>query len=52
MKREEKMGETEDQSLKGHTMKKFKNKEKKDNFNQTKKKEKKQNNTKRDPSNV
>ena len=46
------MGETEDKSLTVHTGKNYKKKEKKDNFHHNKKKHKKQNKTKRDPSNV
>ena len=45
------MGATEDQSLMGHTKRKY-NKEKKDKFHHKNKKGKKQKNTKRDPSNV
>ena len=52
MTREEKMGATEDQTLKIHTRKNFKKKEKKENFHHNKKKDKKQKKTKRDPSNV
>ena len=52
MTREEKMRETEDQSVMVHTKNKFKKKENKENFHHNKKKDKKQKNTKRDPSNV
>ena len=52
MTREEKMGETDDQSLTVHTRKNFKKKEKKENFNHNKKKDKKPKKTKRDTSNV
>ena len=52
IKREEKMGETEYQSLTIHTRKNFKNKEKKEKFHHNKKKDNKQKKTKIHPSNV
>ena len=52
MTREEKMGATEDQYIIVHTRKNYKKKEKKENFCHDKKKDKKQNKTKRYPSNV
>ena len=46
------MGATEDKSLTVHTRKNFNKKVKKENFHHNKNKDKKQNKTKRDPSNV
>ena len=46
------MGTIEDQSLTFHTRKNYKKKEKKDNHHHNKNKDKKENNIKRDPSNV
>ena len=52
MTREENMGETEDQDLRVHTKKKFNKKDKKENFHDNEKKDKKLKNTKRYTSNV